>query len=163
MPFRKRYRPRRPIAAAAAAALLLTACAAPVSRTTRVIEAAPGKVPVASAAAARYGTVLSIDEIDTRVHDSGGAAALGAVIGGVVGNTIGRGSGRAAATALGIFGGAVAGDGLERRDAAAGSGVIYRVHVRFDDGSTRSFDCCGLDGLHSGERVRLQHGRLERA
>ena len=38
---------------------------------------------------------------------------MGAIAGGVLGNQIGGGSGRAAATALGIFGGAILGNNIE--------------------------------------------------
>ncbi|KAF1049489.1 glycine zipper 2TM domain-containing protein [Xylophilus sp.] len=44
---------------------------------------------------------------------SGVGALLGAVAGGVVGNAIGHGGGRAAATALGVVGGAALGDSAE--------------------------------------------------
>jgi uncharacterized protein YcfJ len=44
---------------------------------------------------------------------SGAGTVLGALAGGVIGNSIGQGSGRAAATAIGIFGGAMLGDRLE--------------------------------------------------
>jgi uncharacterized protein YcfJ len=44
---------------------------------------------------------------------SGAGALLGAVAGGAAGNAIGGGSGRAAATALGIFGGAILGNHIE--------------------------------------------------
>lgn len=150
---------------AAASLALLSACAVPVTRTTRVIDG-PGYAPVAAAPApvyVQYGTVTRIEEMDTRVGDSGGGAVLGALIGGVVGNQIGHGGGRAAATALGVFGGAVAGDSVERNNAAAASGTAYRVFVHFDDGSTRRFDYRALGGLHSGERVRLENGVLMRA
>ena len=49
----------------------------------------------------------------TEAPRSGGGALLGALIGGVAGNSIGSGGGRAAATALGLFGGAVVGDRVE--------------------------------------------------
>ena len=49
----------------------------------------------------------------TEAPRSGGGALLGALIGGVAGNAIGSGGGRAAATALGLFGGAVVGDRVE--------------------------------------------------
>jgi outer membrane lipoprotein SlyB len=147
---------------AAVAAAALSACAVPVTQTRRVIDG-PEAVPMAPMAYARYGTVTRIEEIDTRVGNSGGGAALGGVIGGVVGNQMGRGTGRAAATVLGIFGGAIVGDNVERSNAAAASGTIYRVFVRFDDGTTTHYDYRGLGGLHSGERVRLEHGTLNRA
>jgi outer membrane lipoprotein SlyB len=146
---------------ASAAAMLLSACAVPVTRTTRVIDG-PGYLAAAPVPDVRYGTVTRIEEIDTRVGNSGGGAALGAVIGGVFGNQVGHGTGRAAATALGAVAGAVVGDNTERSNAAA-SNTVYRVHVRFDDGSARSFDYRAVGGLYSGERVRLQGGVLDRA
>ena len=158
----KSWNIRAGLLGAVAAAALLSACAVPVTRSTRVIEG-PGYAPAAPAAYVQYGTVTRIEEIATQVGDSGGGAALGAVIGGVLGNQVGHGGGRAAATALGLFGGAVVGDKVERNNAAAASNVVYRVHVRFDDGSTRHFDYRGLDGLHDGERVRLENGVLGRA
>ncbi len=144
-----------------AAAVALSACAVPVVQTRRVIGG-PDTVPMAPASYARFGTVTRIEEIDTRVGISGGGAALGGAIGGVVGNQVGHGTGRAAATVLGIFGGAIVGDNVERSNAAAASGTIYRVFVRFDDGGVNHFDYRGLGGLHSGERVRLEHGALGR-
>ncbi len=143
----------------AAALLTLTGCAVPVTRTTHVYEA-PGRPVVAYV---EYGTVRRIDVIDTTVQPTGGGTVLGALVGGVVGNQIGHGSGRAAATALGVFGGAVAGNNIERTQAAAASSTVYRVIVNFDNGSSRSFDYRALDGLHTGERVRLQDGVLVRA
>lgn len=44
---------------------------------------------------------------------TGGGALLGAIAGGAVGNSIGGGSGRAAATALGLVGGALLGEQVE--------------------------------------------------
>jgi uncharacterized protein YcfJ len=46
---------------------------------------------------------------------SGGGAVLGAIVGGLLGNTIGHGTGRAAATGVGLIGGAAVGDSLEAR------------------------------------------------
>ncbi len=44
---------------------------------------------------------------------SGGGAVIGAIAGGAAGNAIGRGNGRAAATALGVIGGALLGNHIE--------------------------------------------------
>ena len=51
---------------------------------------------------------------------SGAGAVIGAIAGGVLGNTIGHGSGRAAATVLGVVGGAAVGDRID------GGGVGYQ-------------------------------------
>lgn len=47
---------------------------------------------------------------------TGGGAVLGAIVGGAVGNSIGKGSGRAAATAIGVLGGAAVGNQIEGSD-----------------------------------------------
>lgn len=44
---------------------------------------------------------------------TGAGAVIGAIAGGAVGNSIGKGSGRAAATAIGVLGGAVVGNQIE--------------------------------------------------
>lgn len=44
---------------------------------------------------------------------SGAGAVMGAIAGGAMGNAVGSGNGRAAATALGIFGGAILGNRIE--------------------------------------------------
>lgn len=44
---------------------------------------------------------------------SGAGAAIGAIAGGALGNAVGQGGGRAAATVLGIIGGAMVGDRIE--------------------------------------------------
>lgn len=44
---------------------------------------------------------------------TGAGAVMGAIAGGAAGNAIGKGSGRAAATAIGLFGGAVLGNHIE--------------------------------------------------
>jgi len=54
--------------------------------------------------------------IATAPRTSGGGAVLGAIAGGAVGNAIGGGSGRAAATALGLIGGAFLGNQIEGQD-----------------------------------------------
>lgn len=83
----------------------------------------------AMAAAQERGRVLSVTPIIEQVavprqvcgnetvytgpQTSGGGAVLGAIAGGAAGNAIGGGSGRAAATALGVIGGALLGNHIE--------------------------------------------------
>lgn len=136
--------------------LLLAACAAPVTRTTRIYdEPAP-----AAFAGVEYGTVRRIEVADTIEQPSGGGTVLGGLVGGVIGNQIGHGAGRAAATVLGAFGGGVIGNQIEQDQAARHSGRVYHVVVRLDHGGTRRFDFGALNGLRVGDRVRLDHGVL---
>ncbi len=63
--------------------------------------------------------VCSNAQVVTSTPNTGGGALLGALAGGALGSVVGQGSGRIAATALGIFGGAVAGDKIESNTPAA--------------------------------------------
>jgi len=57
--------------------------------------------------------VCTDEEISYQERKSGAGALLGALAGGAAGNAIGNGSGRAAATAIGLIGGAVLGNRIE--------------------------------------------------
>jgi outer membrane lipoprotein SlyB len=149
------------IAAALASATLLSACAAPVTHTTRIYESADSPahlVPVARYV--EYGTIRRIDVEETHQGVTGGGAVLGALVGGLLGNTIGRGGGRGAATALGAVGGGFLGNRIEHNEARSNSGTRYVVVVRLDNGSTRRFDIDHRDGFRVGERVRIDGGEL---
>ncbi len=58
--------------------------------------------------------VCTNEQITSSVQQKSGAGALmGGIAGGAMGNAVGNGSGRAAATMIGIFGGAILGDKIE--------------------------------------------------
>ena len=57
--------------------------------------------------------VCSNSQLVTPGQKSGAGAAMGAIAGGAIGNSMGQGSGRAAATMLGLFGGAILGEKVE--------------------------------------------------
>lgn len=57
--------------------------------------------------------VCNTAQVATPTGPSGAGAIMGAIAGGALGNGVGHGSGRAAATALGLFGGAVLGNNIE--------------------------------------------------
>jgi len=57
--------------------------------------------------------VCTTDQVAVQQPKSGAGALLGAIAGGAVGNNVGRGAGNAAATMLGIVGGAMIGDHIE--------------------------------------------------
>ncbi|MEO6032387.1 MAG: glycine zipper 2TM domain-containing protein [Burkholderiaceae bacterium] len=117
-------------------------------------------VPPRAVASASRGKVLGIEPIRTRPQGSGVGAVAGGVLGAVVGNQFGHGSGRTAMTAIGAAGGAVAGNNVERNYKTAVTG--YRVRVALDNGQSRTFEAPRLDGLHVGDRVRVEAGRLHR-
>ena len=57
--------------------------------------------------------VCTTEQVVVQGQKSGAGAAMGAIAGGAVGNSVGQGSGRAAATMLGLFGGAILGEKIE--------------------------------------------------
>ena len=57
--------------------------------------------------------VCNNEQVVTGGQKSGAGAAMGAIAGGALGNQVGQGSGRAAASMLGLFGGAIMGDKIE--------------------------------------------------
>jgi uncharacterized protein YcfJ len=57
--------------------------------------------------------VCSNQPMAVQQPNSGAGAVIGGIAGGAVGNTIGHGSGRAAATAIGLIGGALLGNSIE--------------------------------------------------
>ena len=57
--------------------------------------------------------VCSNESVPVQSQKSGAGAVMGGLAGGAIGNAIGGGGGRAAATMIGIFGGAILGDRIE--------------------------------------------------
>ena len=57
--------------------------------------------------------VCANESVPVQSQKSGAGALMGGLAGGAIGNAIGGGSGRAAATMIGIFGGAILGDRVE--------------------------------------------------
>ena len=57
--------------------------------------------------------VCTEEQVVVNGEKSGAGAAMCAIAGGAIGNSVGRGDGRAAATMLGIIGGAIMGDKIE--------------------------------------------------
>ena len=109
---------------------------------------------------AQYGQVSRIDTVPVASRTSGAGAVLGAVLGAVVGHQIGAGTGRAVATGAGAVGGAVAGNAIEQRTRR--DDEVFRVGVRFDDGTYREFDFQRIADLQVGDRVRYEGGQIYR-
>jgi len=105
-----------------------------------------------------YGVVRAVDVIPVSSRPSGAGAILGAIVGGVVGNQFGSGTGRALTTVGGAVAGGVAGNAIEQRTRRENE--VYRVSVRFEDGSIRDFDYQQVGDLRVGDRVRLVDGQL---
>ena len=132
------------------------ACAATAQEQGRVLSSTP---IVQQVAIPRQ--VCGTDTVYAGAPNSGAGAVMGAIAGGAIGNSIGGGSGRAAATAVGVLGGAVAGNAIEgRNNQEYVQG--YRLSVQLDQGGYRVYDVSSPGDLRIGDRVRLYNGQISR-
>lgn len=112
-----------------------------------------------------YGRVANIEVLQggrSQGQTTGAGAVLGAVVGGVLGNQVGGGSGRTAATAVGVIGGALAGNAIEGRNSGGGEVQGYRISIQLDQGGYRSYDVNNPGDLRPGDRVRVYNGQISR-
>jgi outer membrane lipoprotein SlyB len=133
--------------AIAACAILLAGCAETQSR--------PYDAP-----AYHQGVVDRIEVI--RKGDSNNIAGtiIGGIAGGLIGHQIGGGSGQTAATIVGGVGGAVAGNQIQQR--TRGANETFRVTVRFENGATETIRQDDISDMRTGDRVRVEGGRVYR-
>lgn len=117
---------------------------------------APGQPPT-PAICNSCGTIQSVQEISNKGEGTGLGAIAGGVLGGLLGSQIGGGNGKKAMAVVGAAGGAFAGHEVEKRVRGE---TQYQITVRFDDGSTRTYTETTATQLQSGDRVKLENGRL---
>jgi len=108
----------------------------------------------------QYGVVQDIAAVQVNGRTTGAGAVIGGVVGGVVGRQIDRDGNRDLATGVGVIGGAIIGNEIEKRSRS--DRQLYRVTVRLDRGGYRSFDYEELHGLRIGHRVRIENDQLYR-
>ena len=134
----------------------VSACATPYT----VMPASHPNDNYEAAYRATHGRIASMEQVDESGRPSGAGAVIGGVAGGVVGHQFGHGSGKDAATILGVIGGALAGNEIERNNTAPRPG--YRMVIRMDDGRSRDYAVASIGDLRVGERVRIDHNQIVR-
>lgn len=143
-----------PPAGTAAAAQPAKATAQDTTRAT----ARPTAPTQPAVAAFDAGVIAAIQPITRSATPTGAGAAVGGVLGAVIGHQVGGGDGKKIATAAGAVGGAVIGHQVEKDRSRTVVG--YRIEVRMDDGSTRTFQPQAVGGLAVGQRVQVRNGQL---
>ena len=150
---------------------MLGACVAPApyyQPTTYPYEPAPSYPASAAPAPAPYvafGRVVNIEALQAQSQgtpQTAIGAVTGGVVGGVLGHQVGGGSGKAAATVLGVVGGALLGNAIEANARAPRVSQSYRVSVQTDNGTYRAFDVQSPGDLRVGDRVRIDGNQLSR-
>jgi outer membrane lipoprotein SlyB len=120
--------------------------------------AAPAPLPVAQApACVDCATVEAIRPIEVRGESTGVGAVGGGLAGGLIGHSIGNGRGNVALTILGVAGGAVAGNAIEKN---ARSRTEYQLVLRYPSGRERFFTHVQPWPYNVGDTVRIVNGRV---
>lgn len=96
----------------------------PAQELARVVSSTPVISQVAQPR-----NVCTTEQVAVQPQKSGAGALMGAIAGGAMGNAVGGGGGKAAATMLGIMGGAIVGDNIEGAPAAQVQNV-QRCHTQ---------------------------------
>jgi outer membrane lipoprotein SlyB len=131
-------------ACTAASALLLAGCNTPPAFQV-------------SQPSAREGTVISITQDAVQNVNTGVGTAGGALIGGGIGSLFGGGSGQTVATVVGAIGGAYVGNQAAQRSQT----FVWRIGVRYDDGSVATVQQTTAPALRIGDRVRVTSTGIE--
>jgi outer membrane lipoprotein SlyB len=100
----------------------------------------------------KFGTILSVQQVNIEGAQSGVGAAAGAVVGGIAGSSVGDGRGSAVAAVLGSVAGGMLGSKIEN-SISKKSGV--ELSVELDDGQIISVVQEGEEAFMVGDRVRL--------
>ena len=103
------------------------------------------------------GVIESIRTVETKGTGSGLGAVGGGVVGGLLGNQVGGGRGKDVMTVVGVGGGAMAGNEIEKRNKATTS---YAITIRLDDGSSRVVNETNQPSWHEGDKVRIVDGAI---
>jgi len=146
------------IAGAAASVIVLSGVG--IAAITGVLprsgaEKAVQPPPVAKNECANCGVVVAVRLVEKK----GDGTGLGAVVGGVAGAVVGHevAHGRDVGTVVGAAGGAFAGNQIERQVRTT---QHYEVQVRMADGQLRNVKFDTPPAWKSGDKVRLQDGKL---
>jgi outer membrane lipoprotein SlyB len=108
----------------------------------------------------RQGVVDRIEVVRKGDTNNIAGTIIGGIAGGLIGHQIGGGSGQTAATIVGGVGGAVAGNEVQKR--GRGANETFRVTVRYNNGATETIRQDDIADLRTGDRVRVDGGRIYR-
>jgi outer membrane lipoprotein SlyB len=134
-------------------AAVLVACAAMALAGCNT----PPAYQVSDQPVARTGTVESIVQDSVQNVDNAVGAIGGALIGGGLGSLIGGGTGKTVATIVGAVGGGFVGNELAQKSTT----FVWRIGVRYDDGTYATIQQTAAPGLRIGDRVRVTSTGVE--
>ena len=131
----------------------------PVAKYEPAHAPVPPPPPVVVAAICRECAVIEeVREVEKAGQASGAGAVGGAVVGGVIGHQMGGGRGKDVATVLGVIGGGLAGNAIEKN---AKKTVEYQIVVRYEDGTKGLFTQATPPSWRPGDKVKVINGVIE--
>lgn len=148
----------------------LAACGSPPMNSQAPAQSQQNTYPASSYPAqnqqsnyVEYGHVSNVEVIQTEQKGTGSGigAVIGGVVGAVAGHQVGGGTGKDLATVAGAVGGAYAGNAIEKNSKTTVS-ESFRVSIRLDNGTYRSYDVPSYGELRVGDRVKIQNNQLFR-
>jgi outer membrane lipoprotein SlyB len=117
--------------------------------------AEPAPKPAPKPVCATCGVVTAVTPVQQQGEAGAVGTVAGGVLGGVLGHQMGGGHGKDAMTVIGAIGGALAGREVEKRQRTT---TAYQIHIRMDDGGTRTFT---RDQAYVvGQKVRVEGDKL---
>jgi outer membrane lipoprotein SlyB len=117
----------------------------------------PPAFQVSEQPAIRIGTVESITQDSVQNVNSTVGMIGGALIGGGLGSLVGGGNGQTVATIVGAGAGAWGGNQLAQRSQT----LVWRIGVRYDDGTFATVQQTSAPALRVGDRVRVTSTGIE--
>ena len=135
----------------------------PVVRSEPPHLAARAAVPpppsvVVAAICRECAVIEEVREVEKAGQASGAGAVGGAVVGGVIGHQMGGGRGKDVATVLGVIGGGLAGNAIEKN---AKKTAEYQIVVRYEDGTKGLFTQATPPSWRSGDKVKVINGVIQ--
>jgi outer membrane lipoprotein SlyB len=125
-----------------------------VEKTGHMEEAKSVQVATAEkVVCSNCGVVLSVNELEVKGEGSGLGAVAGGVAGGLLGNQIGNGNGRDVATIVGVFGGVIAGNEIEKNTKKS---KVYEVSVKMANGTERVLRHNTNPKVSAGDKVKVE-------
>ena len=118
----------------------------------------PPPAPVVAAICRECAVIEEVREVEKAGTASGAGAVGGAVVGGVLGHQMGGGRGKDVATVLGVLGGGLAGNAIEKN---AKKTVEYQIVVRYEDGTKGLFTQATPPTWRSGDKVKVINGVIQ--
>lgn len=154
-----------PAAAAVAFALATAACTNTPLYGNGAGAPPPGNYPAsnypASSGYSQWGEVTNVEMVRGGQSSGTVGTVAGGVVGGLAGSQIGGGTGKIAAAVVGAVGGALIGRSIEQNTQQSGADH-YRVTVRLEDNSVRTFNYAEAPNVRIGERVRVDGNQIYR-